>query len=110
RETCSTQSSVASRANKGMHSEAIRIFIFASKLKPSRGILLVALRLLCCSRLVLEAIFLHPPVQSATAQTERLGSLTHITIAASQRLADENTFYSFEAHIFKPPVGDPALI
>src|SRR5215475_11629943 len=111
RETFSIQSRTAQSTKIGTHSDVIRILILTSKLNPSRGILLVAAVLLWFwSRLCLDAILLHPPVQGASAQAERLGSLTHVAIATSQCLADENTLYRLQAHIFKRLGGSAGLV
>src|SRR6202041_877144 len=49
----------------------------------------------------LEAIFLHPAVQSATAQSQSFRGMAHIALRALQRLADQNGFHRFQAEFFE---------
>src|SRR5271156_6290772 len=48
-----------------------------------------------------KAIFFHPPVECAAAEAQRLRRLTHIAVAASQRLADEDTLNRLQAHLLE---------
>jgi len=49
----------------------------------------------------LEAILLHPPVQRAAAQSERLGSLADVALVTLESFADQHGLYRFETEIFQ---------
>src|SRR4051794_21155108 len=49
----------------------------------------------------LEPIFLHTPVERAAAQPESLRSLTHVSLRALQRFADQNGLHGFQAELFQ---------
>src|SRR5271168_4677899 len=53
-----------------------------------------------------KAILFHPPVECAAAEAQRLRRLAHIAVAASQRLADEDTLNRLQAHLLEAGSGN----
>src|SRR5579862_7184 len=53
----------------------------------------------------LDAIFLHPPVESAAAQAEGFCRLAHVPVGTRQGFADENTLNGLQAHLLET-LGD----
>src|SRR5262245_24197484 len=49
----------------------------------------------------LEPILFHPPIERATAETERFCCLAHVTLKALQRLAYQDTFDRLQTQFFE---------
>src|ERR1700739_4416876 len=53
----------------------------------------------------LDAIFLHPPVESASAEAEGFCRLAHVPVGTLQGFADENTLNGLQAHLLETANG-----
>src|SRR5262249_19860455 len=85
----------ASNPMVGMKRRAAKTRSFVSKENRS-GLAFFLVRLFG-----LNAIFLHPPVESATAKAEGFCRLAHVPVGTLQGFADENTLNGLQAHLLQ---------